>query len=92
LHGWLGKGGEICVLNFDYSLREKLKWNPIARLKRQFAAQIQYNWTVLEFDRGGVDFVSPHDLARDLEAVGLSTTVHACDALKELYLVRGVKR
>ena len=92
LCGRLGDGGEICVLNFDYSLRERPKWNPIARLKRQFAAQIQYNWSVLEFDRGGVDFISPQDVARDLEQAGFAAEVHPCDPLKELWFVRGIKR
>ena len=88
----LGNGGEVCMLNFDYSLRERALYNPIAKLKRQFAAQIHYNWTVLEFDRGGVDFISPRDVARDLESVGFSVTVSPCDPLKELWFVRGVKR
>jgi SAM-dependent methyltransferase len=88
----LGAGGEICVLNFNYSLCGRPKFNPIAKLKRQFAAQIQYNWSVLEFDRGGVDFISPQDVARDLEQAGFAATVNPCDPLKELWLVRGVKR
>ena len=88
----LGDGGEFCVLNFNYSIRERAGWNSVAKLKRQFAAQIQYNWSVLEFDRGGVDFISPQDIARDLEAAGFAVTVHPCDPLKELWFVRGVKR
>ena len=91
LRGWLGDGGEICILNFDYSPHKRSKLSPIAKLKQQFAAQIRYNWSILEFDRGGVDFVSPHDMARDLSTAGFSVTVHACNALKELYFVRGVK-
>ncbi|MGD1021003.1 MAG: class I SAM-dependent methyltransferase [Verrucomicrobiia bacterium] len=90
----LGDGGEICALNFNYSLREgpKSRFDPIARLKRQFAAQIQYNWSVLEFDRGGVDFVAPEEVARDLESAGFRAHVHACDPFRELFFVRGVKR
>ncbi|HUI08613.1 MAG TPA: class I SAM-dependent methyltransferase [Verrucomicrobiae bacterium] len=88
----LGNGGELCVLNFNYSLRDRPKFNPIAKLKRQFAAQIQYNWSVLEFDRGGVDFISPRDVARDMEQAGFAAEVHPCDPLKELWFVRGVKR
>jgi len=88
----LGAGGEICVLNFNYSLRARSTFDPIATLKRQFAAQIQYNWSVLEFDRGGVDFISPQDVARDLESAGFEVTVNPCDPLKELWFVRGVKR
>jgi SAM-dependent methyltransferase len=88
----LSEGGEICVLNFNYSIRRRAGWNPIAKLKRQFAAQIQYNWSVLEFERGGVDFISPQDVARDLEQAGLAVTVQSCDPLKELWFVRGVKR
>jgi SAM-dependent methyltransferase len=92
MRGLLGEGGEICVLNFNYSLRERAGWNPVARLKRQFAAQIQYNWSVLEYERGGVDFISPQDVARDLERARFAATVHPCDPLKELWFVRGVKR
>jgi SAM-dependent methyltransferase len=88
----LGAGGEICVLNFDYSLKDWSRFNPIAQLKRKLAAQIQYNWTVREFDRGGVDFISPRDVRRDLESAGLAATIHPCGLLKELFLVRGVKR
>jgi SAM-dependent methyltransferase len=88
----LGDGGEVCVLNFNYSLRARSTFDPIATLKRQFAAQIQYNWSVLEHDRGGVDFMSPQDVARDLESAGFSVTVSPCDPLKELWFVRGVKR
>jgi SAM-dependent methyltransferase len=88
----LGDGGEVCVLNFNYSLRERALYDPIAKLKRQFAAQIHYNWTVLEFDRGGVDFISPRDMARDLESAGFRASVHACDPLRELFFVRGIKR
>lgn len=88
----LGGGGEVCVLNFNYSIRERAGWNPIAKLKRQFAAQIQYNWSVLEFERGGVDFISPQDVARDLEQAGFAATARPCDPLKELWFVRGVKR
>jgi SAM-dependent methyltransferase len=85
--------GEVCVLNFNYSIRQRAPWwNPIAKLKRQFAAQIQYNWSVLEYERGGVDFISPQDIARDLEAAGFAVTVNPCDPLKELWFVRGVKR
>jgi SAM-dependent methyltransferase len=88
----LGDGGEICVLNFNYALRARAAFDPIAKLKRRFASQIQYNWSVLEFDRGGVDFISPQDVARDLESVGFLVTVNPCDPLKELWFVRGVKR
>jgi ubiquinone/menaquinone biosynthesis C-methylase UbiE len=88
----LAEDGELCVLNFNYSLRQKSSWNPIAKLKRQFAAQIQYNWTVLEFERGGVQFISPQDVAQDLESAGFSAQVHPCDPLKELFLVLGRKR
>ena len=88
----LGGGGEVCMLNFNYSLRERALYDPIAKLKRQFAAQIHYNWTVLEFDRGGVDFISPRDMARDLESAGFRASVHACDPLRELFFVRGIKR
>jgi|GEM_PF-3198106 SAM-dependent methyltransferase len=88
---YLAPGGELCVLNFDYSLHHGSKWNPIAQMKRRFAAQIHYNWTVREFDRGGVDFIAPRDVARDLEAAGLRATIHPCSTLKELWLVRGVK-
>ncbi len=88
----LADDGEICVLNFDYTLKDWSQWNPIAQLKRKFAAQIQYNWTVREFDRGGVDFISPRDVQRDLESAGLRATIHPCGALKELFLVRGVTR
>jgi len=89
----LDDGGEICALNFNYSLRKgpKAKFDPIARLKRQFASQIQYNWSVLEFDRGGVDFVAPEDVAHDLELAGFRAQVHACDPFRELFLVRGVR-
>jgi SAM-dependent methyltransferase len=87
----LGDAGEICVLNFNYSIRERAGWNPIAKLKRRFAAQIQYNWGVLEHERGGLDFISPQDVARELEAAGFSVTVNPCDSLKELWFVRGVK-
>lgn len=87
----LGADGEICVVNFDYSLRGRPR-HPIKRLKRQFAAQIQYNWTVLEHERGGIDFISPADVVRDLEQAGFSATMQPCDVLKELWLVRGVKR
>ncbi len=87
----LGKAGEICVLNFDYSLHHRSRWNPIALLKRRFAAQIHYNWTVLEFDRGGVDFISPQDVANDLQKAGFAATIHVCGALRELFLVRGIK-
>jgi SAM-dependent methyltransferase len=87
----LGVGGEICVVNFDYSLRGRPR-HPVKRLKRQFAAQIQYNWTVLEHERGGIDFISPADIVRDLETAGFSATMQPCDVLKELWLVRGVKR
>jgi SAM-dependent methyltransferase len=90
----LGNNGEICALNFNYSLREgsKSRFNPIAKLKRQFAAQIQYNWSVLEFDRGGVDFVAPEEVAHDLESAGFRAYVHACDPFRELFFVRGVKQ
>lgn len=88
----LGAGGEICVLNFDYSVRDWSSWNPLAQLKRKFAAQIQYNWTVREFDRGGVDFISPRDVQRELTQAGLQATIHPCGVLKELFLVRGVKQ
>ena len=88
----LGDGGEICVLNFNYSVRQRARFDPIAKLKRQFAAQIQYNWSVLEFERGGVDFISPQDVARDVELAGFAVTVNPCDPLKELWFVRGVKR
>lgn len=88
----LGEGGEICVVNYNYSLRERADWNPIAKLKRQFAAQVRYNWSVLEFDRGGVDFISPQDIARELEMARYTATVQPCDPLKELWFVRGVKR
>ena len=88
----LAGDGEICVLNFDYSLHHRSKWNPIARMKEQFAAKIQYNWTVLEFDRGGVQFISPQDVARELESAGFAATVHRADPAGELFLVRGTKR
>jgi SAM-dependent methyltransferase len=88
----LGDGGEICLLNFNYSVRQRARFDPIAKLKRQFAAQIQYNWSVLEFERGGVDFISPQDVARDVESAGFAVTVNSCDPLKELWFVRGVKR
>jgi ubiquinone/menaquinone biosynthesis C-methylase UbiE len=87
----LADGGEICVLNFNYSLREASKYDFIAKLKRQFAAQIQYNWSVLEYDRGGVDFISPYDVEREMKSAGFSVTVTPADPLKELWLVRGVK-
>ena len=88
----LGDAGEVCVLNFNYSIRQRAGLNPIAQMKRQFAAQIQYNWSVLEHERGGVDFISPADVARDLEQAGFAATVQPCDPLKELWFVRGVKR
>ena len=87
----LGDGGEICVLNFNYSLREASRYDFIAKLKRQFAAQIQYNWSVLEYDRGGVDFISPYDVEREMKSAGFSVTVTPADPLKELWFVRGVK-
>jgi SAM-dependent methyltransferase len=88
----VGEAGEVCVLNFNYSIRQRAGLNPVAKLKRQFAAQIQYNWSVLEHERGGVDFIAPSDVARDLEAAGFSVTVRPCDPLKELWFVHGVKR
>ena len=88
----LRPGGEICVLNYDYSVRRVPKWNPVARIRNQFAAQVRYNWGVLEYDHGGVDFVSPQGVAREMEAAGLSTTVHPHGALRELFFIRGVKK
>ena len=87
----LRPGGEICVLNYDYSVRHVPKWNPVARIRNQFAAQVRYNWGVLEYDHGGVDFVSPREVARELGAAGLSATVHPYGALRELFFVRGQK-
>jgi len=84
--------GEICMLNFDYSLDGRRNGGTVARLKRQFAAQIRYNWTLLDYARGNVQFISPGDVARELEAEGFETAVHACDRLGELFLVRGVKK
>jgi SAM-dependent methyltransferase len=87
----LETGGEICVLNYDYSARSASKWNVIAELRRQFAAMVRYNWSVLEYDRGGVDLVSPQDVASEMEAAGFSASVHACGGLRELYFIRGLK-
>ncbi len=39
----------------------------------------------------GADFISPRDVPRDLESAGLRATIHPCGALKELFLVRGVR-
>lgn len=88
----LRPGGEICVLNYDYSVRRVPKWNPVARIRNQFAAQVRYNWGVLEYDHGGVEFVSPQEVARELEAAGFSASVHPCGALRELFFVRGQKK
>jgi SAM-dependent methyltransferase len=87
----LRPGGEICVLNFDYSVRHVPRWNPVARIRNQFASQVRYNWGVLEYDHGGVDFVSPEEVARELESAGFSATVHPCGVLRELFFVRGRK-
>jgi SAM-dependent methyltransferase len=87
----LRPGGEICVLNFDYSARRVPRWNPVARIRNQFASQVRYNWGVLEYDHGGVDFVSPEEVAQELESAGFSTTVHPCGVLRELFFVRGRK-
>ena len=83
--------GEICVLNFDYSVRRVSRMSPVARIKQQFAAQVRYNWSVLEHEHGGVDFVSPEEVARELEAAGFSATVHPCGLLKELFFILGRK-
>jgi SAM-dependent methyltransferase len=92
LRNILGENGEICVFNFDYSVPSHGKSGPISRMKRQFAAQIQYNWTVLDYAEGRVQFISPRDVARDLEWAGFSAEAHACDPLGELFFVRGVKK
>ncbi|NQU10003.1 class I SAM-dependent methyltransferase [bacterium] len=87
----LGSGGEVCVLNYDYSLPPERRASPVARIKRQFAAQVRYNWGVLEYDRGGVQLVSPAEVARELETAGFLASVHPCGLMNELYLVRGVR-
>lgn len=81
--------GEVCVLNFDYSVRPVAWLSPVARIKQRFAAQVRYNWSVLEYDRGGVDFVAPEEVARELESAGFSATVHPCGLLRELFFIRG---
>jgi SAM-dependent methyltransferase len=90
-HDRLSPDGEICVLNFDYSVRRVTGFSPVARIKQRFAAQVRYNWSVLEHEHGGVDFVAPEQVARELESAGFSATVHPCGLLRELFFIRGRK-